>query len=65
MNGTRDESYVKLRQQIIEVTTTQKPEGETHWSTRTLAAMLGTNSMHVSRVWRGHGEFIVHVAIGV
>ena len=55
MNGARDESYVKLRQQIIEITTTQKPEGETHWSTRTLAAKLGTNSMFVSRVWRDNG----------
>lgn len=54
-NGSRDDSYVKLRQQIIEITTTQKPEGETHWSTRTLAAKLGTNSMFVSRVWRDNG----------
>ena len=55
MSGARDDSYVKLREKIIELTTTQKPEGETHWSTRTLAAKLGTNSMFVSRVWRDNG----------
>ena len=55
MNGTRDSSYAKLRQRIIEITTTEKPEGETHWSTRTLAAKLGTNPMFVSRVWRDNG----------
>lgn len=55
MNGAKNADYAKLRQQIIEVTTKEKPEGETHWSTRTLAARLGTNSMFVSRVWRDNG----------
>jgi transposase len=55
MNSSKDASYSKLRRQIIEVTTQKKPEGETHWSTRTLAKKLGTNSMFVSRVWRDNG----------
>ncbi len=55
MNGSRNADYARLRQQIIEVTTNEKPEGETHWSTRTLAAKLSTNSMFVSRVWRDNG----------
>lgn len=55
MSGARDDSYVKLRKKIIEITTNEKPEGETHWSTRTLARKLGTNSMFVSRVWRENG----------
>jgi len=55
MNGALNDSYAKLRKRIIEVTTTQKPVGETHWSTRTLAAKLGTNAMFVSRVWRDNG----------
>lgn len=55
VNGARDDSYVKLLQKIIEVTTTEKPEGETHWITRTVAAKLGTNPMFVSRVWRDNG----------
>jgi len=45
----------KLRQQIVEITTREKPEGATHWSTRTLAAKLGTNHKFVSRVWRDNG----------
>jgi len=52
MIGARNDSNVKLRQQIIEIAITQKLEGGTHWSTRTLAAKLGTNSMFVSRVYR-------------
>lgn len=55
MNGSRTTVHAKLRQRIIEVTTTEKPEGETHWSTRTLAKKLGTNAMFVSRVWRDNG----------
>jgi len=55
MNGSRDASHARLRQRIIEITTTEKPVGETHWSTRTLAAKLGTNAMFVSRVWRDNG----------
>ena len=55
MNGSRSASHAKLRQRIIEITTTEKPPGETHWSTRTLAAKLGTNAMFVSRVWRDNG----------
>jgi len=55
VSSSKNASYSKLRQQIVEVTTREKPEGETHWSTRTLAAKLGTNSMFVSRVWRDNG----------
>jgi transposase len=44
-----------LVRRIIEMTTQQKPANATHWSTRTLAAALGTNHALVSRVWRAHG----------
>ncbi|ASJ73489.1 IS630 family transposase [Granulosicoccus antarcticus] len=54
-NGSKNASYAKLRQQIIDITTREKPEGQTHWSTRTLAAKLGINQMFVSRVWRENG----------
>ncbi|MDE2506862.1 MAG: IS630 family transposase [Planctomycetota bacterium] len=40
---------------IIAMTTQQKPDNATHWSTRTLAKALGTNRSMVSRVWRAHG----------
>lgn len=55
MNGSGSAGHAKLRQRIIEITTTEKPPGQTHWSTRTLAAKLGTNAMFVSRVWRDNG----------
>jgi len=37
---------------IIEMTTQQKPKNATHWSTRTLAAELGTSRSMVNRVWQ-------------
>ena len=55
MNPSKNADYAKLRRQIVEITTREKPEGETHWSTRTLAAKLGTNHKFVSRVWRDNG----------
>lgn len=54
-NPSINADYAKLRQQIVEITTREKPEGETHWSTRTLAAKLGINHKFVSRVWRDNG----------
>ena len=41
----------RLRSLIIKKTTTEKPKGETHWSTRTLAKALGTNHQFVATVW--------------
>jgi transposase len=44
-----------LADRIVEMTTRQKPANATHWSTRTLAQVLGTNASMVSRVWRANG----------
>ena len=40
---------------IIEWTTQRKPDNATHWSTRTLAAELGTTRSMVNRVWQANG----------
>jgi transposase/transposase-like protein len=40
---------------IVEWTTKHKPNNATHWSTRTLAAELGTSRAMVNRVWRANG----------
>ena len=40
---------------IVEWTTQKKPQNATHWSTRTLAAELGTSSSMVNRVWQANG----------
>src|SRR6478736_7966875 len=45
----------ELARKIVEMTTQQKPANATHWSTRTLAEVLGTNASMVSRVWRANG----------
>jgi transposase len=44
-----------LTPKIIEWTTRRKPANATHWSTRTLAAALGTTHSLVNRVWRANG----------
>ena len=45
----------KLRQLIIQKTTTEKPSGQTHWSTRVMAQAVGTNHSFVNRVWKEAG----------
>jgi transposase len=42
-------------QRVVRVTLEQTPEAATHWSTRTLAAHLGTSASAVARIWRAHG----------
>ena len=42
-------------QEVVRVTLEQTPQGATHWSTRTLAAHLGTSASAVARIWRDHG----------
>jgi transposase len=43
-----------LAAEIIRKTTTEKPKAATHWSTRTLAAELGTSPSMVQRVWKAN-----------
>jgi transposase len=44
-----------LAAEIVRKTTTEKPSAATHWSTRSLAAELGTSPSMVQRVWKAHG----------
>jgi transposase len=44
-----------LAAEIVRKTTMEKPAASTHWSTRTLAAELGTSPSMVQRVWKAHG----------
>jgi len=55
--GADSKKQARLRKRIIEYTTQREklPDGMTHWTTRTLAAKLGTNHMIVSRVWNECG----------
>ena len=40
---------------IVRRTTEERPEAETHWSTRTMAKATGVSQATVSRIWRAHG----------
>ena len=42
-------------EQVVGITLDEKPEGATHWSTRSLAAHLGISASTVARIWRAHG----------
>lgn len=41
--------------EIVRMTTQEKPEGATHWSTRKLATKLGISDTSVLKVWRANG----------
>lgn len=42
-------------ERIVQMTTQEKPPSATHWSTRTLAPVVGVSPSTVRRVWRAHG----------
>ena len=41
-------------QQIVHKTTQEAPLDSTHWSTRSLAQVVGVSASSVSRIWRAH-----------
>jgi transposase len=50
-----DKDAAKLEARILEWTRRGPDDGTTHWSSRRLAAKLGTSHMMVARVWRRYG----------
>ena len=40
---------------MLTKTQQEKPLGATHWSTRTLAPVVGLSPATVGRIWRAHG----------
>jgi transposase len=42
-------------EQIVDLTQNSTPEGETHWSTRTMARRVGVSKATVQRVWSARG----------
>jgi len=40
---------------VVEMTTRQKPENATQWSTRTMAVAAGVSEATVRRIWHAHG----------
>jgi len=53
--GKRTEKSEALVQQIIHKTLHESPPRRSRWSTRSLAAALGTSPTMVQRVWKTHG----------
>jgi transposase len=41
--------------EIVRLTTQEKPMVATHWSTRVLAEVTGVSAATVGRIWRAHG----------
>jgi transposase len=44
-----------LVEAVIVATLESKPEGETHWSTRSMARKMGLSQSAISRIWRAFG----------
>jgi transposase len=40
---------------VVQMTTQEKPDNATHWSTRTMAEAVGVSAASVRRIWRAHG----------
>ena len=40
---------------IVALTTQQRPDNATHWSTRSMAAAAGVSEASVRRIWQAHG----------
>jgi transposase len=53
--GKDSASQQRLRARIIKKATTQKPPGQTHWSTRAMAEAVGTTHSFVNRVFQEAG----------
>jgi transposase/transcriptional regulator with XRE-family HTH domain len=56
-SGRRRESTIpqKVIDEIVDLTQNSTPEGETHWSTRTMAKRVGVSKDTVQRVWSARG----------
>ena len=51
---TRTITDTKVKR-VIDMTTQDKPDNATHWSTRTMAAAAGLSETSVRRIWHAHG----------
>ncbi len=53
--GRRSAASAALVEQILHKTLHESPPRRSRWSTRSLAAALGTSPAMVQRVWKAHG----------
>jgi len=50
--GRKPRISASIVKKIVDTTLQERPQGETHWSTRTLAKRVGVSHMTVQRVWK-------------
>ena len=53
--GRRKSIGEEVIQEIVRKTTQETPAGGTHWSTRSLAKVMGLSPSTIGRTWRSHG----------
>jgi transposase len=53
--GRKPQIPQEVIEQIVDLTRNSRPEGETHWSTRTMAKRVGVSKDTVQRVWSARG----------
>src|SRR5260370_6163949 len=53
--GRKPQISGKRVQQIVRMTTREKPSDATHWSTRNMAQAAGISEASVRRIWKKHG----------
>jgi len=53
--GRKPQISAKRVQQIVRMTTQEKPSDATHWSTRKMAAVAGLSEASIRRIWKKHG----------
>jgi transposase len=53
--GRKPQISAKRVQEIVRLTTQEKPVDATHWSTRSMAQASGVSEASVRRIWRRHG----------
>jgi transposase len=50
--GRKPRIPASIVKKIVDTTLQERPQGETHWSTRILAKRVGVSHMTVQRVWK-------------
>jgi transposase len=53
--GRKPQISAKRVEQIVRMTTREKPADATHWSTRSMAQAAGISEASVRRIWKKHG----------
>src|ERR1700740_2101088 len=53
--GRKPKISARKVKSIVALTTQQRPDNATHWSTRSMAAAAGISEASVRRIWQAHG----------